>query len=158
MSKSNKISNKTAPSSSLKAIKISPENRAAIEKALRVVNGRASQHCFDRYSEIIEIVGEAEQWLTDKLPKKLWRGTQYEQQSGRVLAKAYKYAARTTTIRIERRASGWFLRAITPSTLWPDSHPAENVFLTKAQSDEFLRRAQTQYEVIREEQPVAQAA
>jgi hypothetical protein len=158
MNNSNNISNKETSSSSLKAIKISPENRAAIEKALHVVNGRASQHCFDRYSEIIEVVDQAEQWLTDKLPKKLWRGTQYEQQSGRVLAKAYKYAASTTTIRIERRASGWFLRGITPSMLWPDSHPAENVYLTKAQSDEFLRRVQTQDEVIREEQPVAQVA
>ena len=158
MNKSNKIASNQNSLALRKAIKISPENRQAIEEALEKVNGRAWQHCFDRYSEIKTIVAEAERWLTDKLPKKLWKGTQYEQQSGRVLAKAYKYAARTTTVRIERRTSGWFLCKITPSTLWPDSRPVENVYLTKAQSDEFLRRVQTQYEVIREEQPVAQAA
>jgi hypothetical protein len=150
--------NNTILSVPVKAIKIAPENRAAIESALETVNGRAWRHCFDRYSEIEEVVKAAEQWLNDRLPKSMWKGAQYEKQSGQTLAKAYKNSARTTTIRIERRASGWFLTQVKPSVLWPDRRPVEQVYLTQAQSADILRRVRVQYDLAQEASPTAKAA
>jgi hypothetical protein len=142
----------------MKPIKISAENKAAIEDALEEVNGQAWRHCFDRHSEIEDVVKAAERWLTDKLPKKMWKGAECKMQSGTILAKAYRNSARTTTVRIERRASGWFLIDIQPSVLWPDSRPLQEFYLTEEQSNDLLRRVRSQYGITKAMEPAAKAA
>jgi hypothetical protein len=132
-------------STKMKPIKISVENFPAIETALKAVNGKASAHTFTTGGSVHIIADLAEAKL-DRLglPKSCRAGAVFIAQSGESLPASYKYKAQTTNIRIERKASGWVLTDISPSTLYPKSKPQRALVLTEAQDAkaiEVLRRA-----------------
>lgn len=96
-------------------IKITPENAEKIEAALLAVNDKAVEHTYTCYADILGVVAEAAAKLSAILPAKNFPGAKAYAESGGSVAKAYKYARRTTAIKIERGATGWFLIEIAES-------------------------------------------
>ena len=117
-----------------KMIKIAPENKDAISKALRAVNGKSEAHTFTHYHEIERIALEAEQMLERlNITKKDRVGACYIAQSGSELPSGYKYAAQTTSVALKRRASGWYWTEAHRSYLYPRDKPYARLKLTKKQ-------------------------
>lgn len=101
----------------MKAIKINAANVAAIEAALNKTNGRALRHTFTAY-EILEDALSAEFKVIALLgSKKDAVGATVFSRSGDKLPNAYKWARQINTMRIERRASGWWLVELVNDTV-----------------------------------------
>lgn len=129
----------------MKAIKITVENSAAIETALKEVNGKATAHAYTRAYDILALADRADANL-DKLgiPKAIRPGARYISESGERLPARYRYTAQTTRVVIQRRSSAWWLIEVQPSSLYPKSNPFRQMVLTSAQDEkaiEALRRA-----------------
>ena len=91
-------------------MKISLNNEAAIEAALRAVNGTATKHVFREASDVRAEAAEVEAYLRRYgVRKSDWRGVLATVESGDRLPNSYKYAARSTLITLERGASVWYL-------------------------------------------------
>ncbi len=127
----------------MKAIKISPENAAAIVAALKAVNGRAEYHAFTTFAEVEGLVATAESRLAKTLlPKADHKGSRLIAISGVAVSKAYAKKGRTraaTTVELERRSTGWFITAIAPATVGQSGGNLRLV-LTPAQKEASLAR------------------
>jgi len=133
-------------------IKICEETAAKIVAALHAVNGRATAHVATGLADLIAAREYGENALaTISLPKSERRGAVYVYQSGEVLPAAYKYAAATTTVFIERGGADWFLTRAIASALQPRQRPQRALRLTPYQ-DNFavavLRRAYNVLETV----------
>ncbi len=94
----------------MKPIRITEQNRAAIVAALANVNGKATAHTFTTYQQIEQIAAAAEKQLIGLVgSQKAAVGARFEATSGDKVANAYKYARIGTRVKLERRATGWFL-------------------------------------------------
>jgi hypothetical protein len=103
----------------IKATRITDKNRAAIFHILATVNGRATSHTFTTYHEIEQIAAAAETRVLDLVgSQKAAIGALFEATSGDKVANAYKYARIGTRVKLERRATGWFLVDATEWMLW----------------------------------------
>ncbi len=104
----------------MKPIKITAKNFDKIEEALKAVNGRATSHAITTAHLIDCISEEAEKRLEDAgVPKAARAGCRLTHVPEGPWAKAYKYAARTTRVVLERRATGWFLVHIEQDEVYP---------------------------------------
>jgi hypothetical protein len=145
-----------------KPIKICAENEAAIEAALRAVNGRASTHAWTLLSEIERVANRAERELEGLgIPKAERAGAVYSAESGGQLAKAYKYKATGTWIELTRRGAGWYLTDASGTTFYPG--PRGNTSwlrLTEKQDAKAIEVLRRGYGIIRPNavQPLAQVA
>ena len=148
-----------------KPIKICAENEAAIEAALRAVNGRASTHAWTLLSEIERVANRAERELESLgIPKAERAGAVYSAESGGQLAKAYKYKATGTWIELTRRGAGWYLTDASGTTFYPG--PRGNTSwlrLTEKQDAKAIEVLRRGYGIIRPNvapaaQPLAQVA
>ena len=130
----------------MKAIKITVENTAAIEAALKAVNGRAEAHT---YTSAYSIIAMADRFgaSLDKLglPKGMRAGARYISQSGSVLPAAYKNTAITTRVMIERRSNAFWLVAVNHDRLYPRSKPFTGMVLTEAQDDKAIEVLRQSY-------------
>jgi hypothetical protein len=128
----------------MKPIKLAKENEAAIEAALKAVNGRASTHAWTTLFELEKAAFWAEKRLERlELPKAVRPGARFVAQSGETLPNAYKYQATTTTVELLRRGAGWYLVDAMQSGLYPKATPRHVLTLTPAQDAkaiEVLRR------------------
>lgn len=132
----------------MKAIKITAENMDAIESALLAVNGKAKEHVFTAAIELLHISDRAEGRLDAiGIPKADRKGARFIQESGEKLPSAYKYAARTTRVVIERRASGWWVIDISESSIYPASKPFQRMTLTEAQDAKAVANLRKTYNV-----------
>jgi hypothetical protein len=101
-----------------KAIRISEENIAAIEAALAAVNGKASTHCFTSFEEIAALAAVGEEKVADLLgAKKHAPGATLSARSGSAMPNSYDYRRKGTAVRLDRRATGWFLASVTETVL-----------------------------------------
>jgi len=117
-------------------IKIDAKNCEKIVQALAEVNGRASAHVFEFYSQIARLAETAEKALAELgVPKISRKGAAYTAESGEKLPSAYKYSATTTFVEIERNASAWYLVKIKRSELYPCQRPSAFLSLTSAQDE-----------------------
>lgn len=120
----------------MKPIKIIADNYAAIEDALRAVNGKADTHTYTSAISIMEIVSTAENKLAKLgIPKKERNGATYQSVSGSRLPSAYKYAARATLVEVRRNTIGWVLSRVAESCLYPNTTPHEYMTLTAKQDE-----------------------
>lgn len=114
--------------------------RVQVEKALKAVNGRAEGHTYTTIFEINDLVKAAEARLAAlDLPKPQRVGAIFYSTSGTDVPSAYKYSRAATEVRLERRASGWFLVAITSATIYKEGGK-DKMVLTKTQADEAVKR------------------
>jgi hypothetical protein len=127
----------------MKAIKISPENTAAIVEALKAANGRADRHAFTTFAEVEGLVITAESRLAKTLlPKAAHKGARLIAISGDAVPNAYAKKATTraaTRMELERRSTAWFVTAITADTVY-QSGGGLRLVLTQTQKDEAVTR------------------
>ena len=130
-------------------IKITKENESAIDQVLKAVNGKASSHTYTRFSELWCVANEAEEQLSEfNIPKALRKGARYVSQSGEILPSAYKYAATTTTVTIERKSGGWYLSHVAPSTLYSRTKPRKSLLINPDQDAAAIANVRKSYTVI----------
>jgi hypothetical protein len=132
----------------MKPIRISPENGEKIIAALAAVNGRAQSFTVQNYSEVDRIMCRMEARLAP-LPKADRAGATATYTPAGPSANAYKYAAKSTLLRMERRATGWFLTGIEPTEVYPRAGERISVTISEAQRDEIARRAVADFAVAR---------
>lgn len=91
-------------------IKITEQNREAINAALNQANGKATAHTFTSASSIIGAARDAEDQLTSLfIPKAKRAGASAYAWSGYHVASSYAYGRIVTGARMFRAASGWYL-------------------------------------------------
>ncbi len=119
----------------MNAILISEKNKAAIETALKEVNGRATAHTYNRFEEILAAANKAEKTASELLgSKKDAIGAEWKQTSGERVANAYDRRSHTrvaTGITLSRRPSGWFLVEVEPATIYKDGGNDGVLYLTE---------------------------
>lgn len=94
----------------IKAIKITAENSAAIEAALAAVNGCATAHTYTTFAQIEALAARAERELEDfGIAKTLRAGAAYDAASGGAAPKRYYPTRIVTLVQLLRKASGWYL-------------------------------------------------
>jgi len=104
----------------MNAIKIAPENEAAIEAALLAVNGDATEHTFTKFSELLDLANKAELVVEGIVGDKASApGAVLLAISGEAVAnkRGDRYGRRATSITIERQVSGWYLTHIAHATI-----------------------------------------
>lgn len=105
----------------MKALKITEKNKVAIEAELSECNGKATAHAYTKYEDIAQCANIAEGkviGLVGSQDRAI--GAVFCAQSGSSVPNAYKYTRESTSIRIERRASGWFLTDVFRKALYKD--------------------------------------
>lgn len=134
----------------MKAIKIIPDNFAAIVAALAAVNGKAAEHCYTTADEIEALAKSAENKLERLgLPKAERPGAKVFATSGATVASAYKYGRKATYVVIERKGAGWYLTAVASSNIFKEGG-ATRMLLTKAQDERAVATLRKQYSVAAE--------
>jgi len=128
------------------AIKITPANAARIQALLADANGRATSHTICSCAVVIAIADAAEERLS-ALPKKERVGASLTHTPAGPWASAYKYAAQTTCLRMERRASGWFLTSAERAEVYPRAPQRDSMTITPEQRDEIARRAVAEFSI-----------
>ena len=130
-------------------IKITLANAAKINAALDAANGKATSHTIRACSEVIAIADDAEARLS-VLPKSERKGATLVHIPAGPSASAYKYAAATTRIVIERRATGWFLLGAERVEVYPRATQRDIMTISPAQRDEIARRAVSGFNIRQE--------
>lgn len=129
----------------MKPTRITEANAAAIEAALKSVNGTSEAHTYTTYREIENLAKNGEARLTELGIKTASRaGAQVRSESGGSVPNAYKYARRTTYVAITRRATGWFITAIAADMSYKQSKPTR-LHLTKEQDAEAVLNLRKTY-------------
>ena len=107
----------------IKEIKITAANAAAIELALRAENGRATAHTFTTFAEIDALARRGEERMQDLgIPKSARAGATYERASGGPVAKGYKSTRVITHVQLQRKTAGWYLVSVAVNTAWPNGY------------------------------------
>ena len=116
----------------MKSIKICEANKAAIEAALKAVNGKAYDHAYTIFGEVEREAVAAEEKLLALVPKSMASGASFASVSGSAVPNAYKYARKATFIKLERRSSAWWLVAASDCEVYKDGGK-RRLILTLAQ-------------------------
>ncbi len=125
------------------------QNRATNDKiraALDPINGKAESFTITSWGELREFAKNAEAQLA-MLPKAERKGASATCTPAGPTANCYKYSAVSTTVTIERFATGWFLVAAARSEVYPKSPERCNITITEAQRDEIQRRSVANFAV-----------
>ncbi len=117
----------------MKTYRIEAKNAAAIESALRQVNGRAEQHAYTTFGEIERLAAVAEERLLELVYKKDAPGAAYRKTSGGRVPSSYIGVRLGTSVRLERKTAGWYLTAVSQATLHRNGGGDGVLILTQAQ-------------------------
>ena len=120
-----------------------------IEAALRAVNGRAKSFALTYASEIRAVADEAENALeASGIPKAERAGARLAYRPAGPSARAYKYAAASTVIEIERSSSGiWHLTSVRDCVVYPRQARTFVLHISETQRDAVIKHALSQYSV-----------
>ena len=135
----------------MKALKITPENAAAIEAALAKVNGRGSRYAIARFDGCDGVNAEAyraERKLEALgIPKSKRAGARFEVCSGGSVAKNYPYPRNVTSLVLLRRGPGWYLVEARGHALFSDQTGYGRLSLTAGQDAAAVALFRKAYEV-----------
>jgi hypothetical protein len=96
--------------------------KSKVEAALAEVNGRATSHTVTSYGEVTDVIKRAEALLDKRGVAKSNRvGVTVRFTPAGPSAKAYKYAAKSTTITLRRRKGDWVLEGVEATEVYPRS-------------------------------------
>jgi len=133
-------------------IRITEANAAAIEMALKAVNGRATTHAYTHYSEIEALAAAAEAKLEAiGLPKAQRANAQWEETSGSAVSNSYAkkaFSRAATIVRLQRRPSGWLLLSASATTIGASGGGKGVLILNAEQDAEAVRRLRAGYSVM----------
>jgi len=127
-------------------IKITAANAAKINAALDAVNGKATSHTI-RSWVLVDSIAEAAESRLAALPKAQRAGATLAHIPAGPSASADKYAAQTTRIVLERRATGWFLISAARAEVYPRAPQRDVMTISPAQRDEIARRAVAEFNI-----------
>ena len=127
-------------------IRITMNNAAKIWAALDAANGKATSHTIRSAATVCDIAADAESRLS-ALPKAERKGATLTHTPAGPSASSYKYAAQTTRILIERRATGWFLISAARAEVYPRAPQRDVMTISPAQRDEIARRAVAEFNI-----------
>ena len=137
-----------------KLIKVTIENRAAIEAALAAANGRSNQHTFTSFIEIRTIAEEAEKSLLLLLESKsALPGACVVSRSGGAMSNAYKYSRITTKVLLARKTTGWYLETVSITEAYSE-RGFRRLVLTPAQDQRAIEKLRACYWVDGPEAPI----
>ena len=132
----------------MRPIRITAENRPAIQAALDAANGRATSHVCRHATYVEDAASKAEARLQVlHIPKAARAGAEYAWLSGDVLPNAYKYTVIRTRLRLARRASGWSLMSVEAVEFYPQGAVSGTLILTPDQDAKAVAALRTGYRV-----------
>ena len=123
-----------------KPIAITFENRDAIEASLEAVNGRAQSFTVNNFYDVKSVADDAEKKIS-ALPKADRVGARCVYVPAGASSKAYKYAAKSTRIEMERKRTGWVLIDVKEASIYPRDSEKMMMNVSRFQRDEIARRA-----------------
>ena len=127
-------------------IKINDKNIAALQAAIEKSNGSATAHTFRSWHALLECACQAEAKLDHlALPKQSRSGAIATASSGGSVANAYKYARITSTAKMVRGSSAWFLTSLSASETFRRTAGDTFVSLTSAQDAEVTEKFRAQF-------------
>lgn len=133
----------------MKEIKIVQVNAAAIEAALREVNGRDGNAKFMTYRQIAHRAECAEAKLDGLgLLKRSRPGARMKAISGDRVCQSYSYTRPATEAVLERRGSGWYLVALARASVYTQGG-SNFLALTAEQDAEVVATVRKSYTVKR---------
>lgn len=133
-----------------KAIKVTEENAAAINAALKTANGKATGHTYTEFSSIAHIAALAEKKLETLLGGKAsWTGAVVNDRSGDELPNAYKYKRICTSVKIVRKSTCWVLESVKAVDGY-NNMVKLHITLTKDQDEIAVKRVRASYTVAAE--------
>ena len=125
-------------------IKISLENKIAIEKELRSINGNADCHTITTFEQVVNAVSEATHKMKALyIPYSKSSGVSFIYGSGNSVANTYKYPRKTTEITIQRGKSDWFLTNISSVELYPNQSGRRDLKITPEHEKKALEMFKT---------------
>ncbi len=134
----------------MKAIKITAANAAAIEQALRDVNGKATAHTYTSFEEIAELAERAEAQLIDLIDcKKHAAGAKFDAVSGSKVARSYKNVRIGTHVELVRNSAGWVLVAVRQCTLFAEGGRPGKLALTEKQTELAVAKLKKSFNTIK---------
>lgn len=120
----------------------------AIEAALAQVNGRAQAHTISDAVTLRNAVAEAEKRLDAAgIPKTDRAGIRIEYRPAGPQARAYKYAAKTTWVLIERRSADWALIDIQSDEVSPTAPQLLNIHIDERRAELVRQHAMRPFRV-----------
>ncbi len=136
----------------MKAIKITADNAEAVESTLLAVNGKARAHAYTEFSEIEALASRAEKRLESLgIAKTRRAGAVWHDTSAAAMPNAYNKKCRVrkaTLVRLERRATGWFLTDARSVEVWQQGGGPGRLAITKAQEAEAIAAFKQSFSVI----------
>lgn len=122
-------------------IKICLKKADALGDALNEANGRATANTYVSWFQLVSLAEIAECKLGEAgLPKGKRAGAILVAQSGHRPAKAYQHLMRTTTVKLLRKSSDWYLVHALQSSLKPGEKPAWRLGLSVEQDKIICRK------------------
>jgi len=143
----------------MKPIRIESKNSAAIEAALKAVNGTAYNHCFTAFAEVLAVATDAEERVVGFVGSKARAvGATVGRTSGAAVLNAYAnkcFGPRVATrVMLERRSTGWFLIDAKKAEVWQPGGGGGRIALTQSQRDLAVARFEVRFDVVAAEQTV----
>jgi len=129
-------------------IKITHNNNERINNTLYEFEGRRTRNTLSA-REIAERAALAEQQIAEMgIPKNRRRGVEVVYGGGEgAWANAYKYAIKTTVVRMVRGSSDWFLTEIWCADLYPQAKQPDRIILTAEQDNIAVEHLRKRYAV-----------
>ena len=115
------------------------DNYTAVILALDAINGKSSSFCITTFWAVAEAAKDAEKALA-AIPAKDRAGTIVSYRMAGP-AKAYKYKANATGIRLERTSGGWYLVDVMMSTVYPKEPALFKISITHICRDAIVKAA-----------------
>lgn len=135
-------------------LKITTDNAAKIEAALAEVNGKATAFTVATYHAVAVYAEAIEKRLdASRLPKAERNGVTATIRPAGPTANAYKYAAKSTTVTLQRGAKDWYLTAVTDASVYPRERERVTIKISEAQRDAISRKALEDFTVTTPHQP-----
>lgn len=130
----------------MKPIKITIQNKVAIETALLAANGKAMVHTFTRATELQSAACAAEVSLAKLgLPVSARKGASVLVASGQKLPSAYKYKVKITHATLVRGTTGWTLTELASVAAWNGG--GSMLTLTAAQDERIVAGVRAGYRI-----------
>lgn len=140
-------------------IKICDANGKKIQALLDEVNGKAHSFTIQYAEDVFKYASSAEAELeASKLAKSERVGAFAVATPAGPSANSYKYAARSTSIRMERGSTGWFLVDVSKADVFPKQPERLRISITEDQADIIKRKSIADYVVRKASADLAKVA
>jgi hypothetical protein len=123
--------------------------RAAIDAALKQVNGVAVRRAITSYSDVVDIARRTEKRLAKQgVSERNRAGTIVTYRPPVPAAKAHKHAVKVTRIMLQRNTSSWLLAGAEKTEIWPKTGEGYNIRITEAAAVNIMSVALSDFTIV----------